>query len=167
MSSSRIVHSMKTSLFFFWMTWSLVGLGQDFTLHDSTFVVGACHTIDPPVRFNFNQAAILQESFGTLDSVSAFLLKHPELIVDVRVHTDSRGSQLYSKRLDYSRAKAVAAYFVAAGVPENRLTPRGMGESEPRVSDEVIARLESAEEKEAAHAMNRRVEVVIIGKTPE
>ena len=92
-------------------------------------------------------------SFALLDEVALLLLDHPELgRIEVQGHTDDVGSAAANKALSTARAKSVVDHLVSAGVPADRLSSRGLGESKPLAegSSEVI------------RAKNRRVEFHVI-----
>ncbi|PWK37147.1 OmpA family protein [Cupriavidus plantarum] len=65
-------------------------------------------------------------------------------------HTDDTGASTYNADLSERRARAVAAVFREAGVPESQLFYQGAGETLP-VADNHL---------EAGRAKNRRVEIV-------
>ena len=60
--------------------------------------------------------------------------------------------------LSQDRAKAVFDYLAARGIDKKRLSHKGYGETQPRMTDEQIAKLTTEEEREAAHQANRRTE---------
>ena len=69
----------------------------------------------------------------------------------IRTHTDSVGASAYNQWLSERRAAVVCDGLLALGVPAERLTITGVGESEPQVSPELT---------EADRATNRRVEIL-------
>ena len=69
-------------------------------------------------------------------------------LVEVQGHTDTVGRAQDNLTLSASRARAVMAYLVNAGVSDQRLTAKGMGEDVPI----------EVEDTEEARALNRRVE---------
>jgi len=63
---------------------------------------------------------------------SAFLLyaEHtPDAKVVVRGHADPRGSNRYNMKLSERRIKAVKAYLIAGGIPENKIEIEAMGKT--------------------------------------
>lgn len=94
----------------------------------------------------------------TADSDAALQAVADQVIADttgrvfvIRTHTDSVGDSAYNQWLSERRAMVVCNELLALGVPEERLTITGVGESEPLVSPEVT---------DADRATNRRVEIV-------
>jgi OOP family OmpA-OmpF porin len=69
--------------------------------------------------------------------------------VIVEGHTDSVGSDAYNKKLSLRRADAVRQYLVKHGIPADRITAEGFGESSPVASNDT----------EDGRAQNRRVEL--------
>ncbi|WP_099826556.1 OmpA family protein [Oceaniglobus indicus] len=65
-------------------------------------------------------------------------------------HTDSRASDEYNLRLSYNRANSVAS--LAAGVGAPIMDVRGMGERQPRASNQTAAGMQA----------NRRVEIICV-----
>lgn len=103
------------------------------------------------VEFRTSSATIRPESARLLDVVTgvAFLCK--EYQIEIGGHTDVRGSSEINQRLSESRAIAVKEYLVARGVPEERLTAIGYGETQP------IDPTDSLE----AYRKNRRTEFIV------
>lgn len=66
-----------------------------------------------------------------LDQVPDILTRHPAVKVEIAGHTDDRGSEGGNQKLSEERANAALEYLVGIGVSPDRLTARGVGESEP------------------------------------
>jgi OmpA-OmpF porin, OOP family len=104
------------------------------------------------VHFATNSAVILPESSEILDYGVATLKRYPEMVIEVRGHTDSTGSKQYNLGLSQRRAESVMAYLKEHGVT-NTMTAKGYGEADP------IASNSTAE----GRAQNRRVSLHIVG----
>ena len=104
------------------------------------------------VTFEFNSARLTPSSRSVLDPIATDLKKYPRLKIELQGHTDSSGSDKYNLKLSQQRADAVRAYLVEQGVPAERLTARGYGESQP-VEDNKT---------EAGRALNRRVVMSVL-----
>ncbi len=105
------------------------------------------------VKFEYNKATLLPESFPILDDAAALLMNHPEMRVEVQGHTDATGSDEYNRKLSYMRANAVRAYLVDVHmISQVRLVPVGYGESRPVATNTT----------EEGRAQNRRVEFFIL-----
>jgi outer membrane protein OmpA-like peptidoglycan-associated protein len=81
----------------------------------------------------------------------AEVLKGYDTKMTVVGHTDSSGSDSYNEQLSERRAEAVRAELIRDGVPAERLSAIGRGESEPRADNST----------EAGRAQNRRVEILV------
>jgi len=60
-----------------------------------------------PIYFNFDQANIRYDAKLELDKIVEVMKKYPEVIIDVRSHTDSRGKDVYNMALSNRRANAI------------------------------------------------------------
>jgi len=104
------------------------------------------------VNFAFDSDEI--ESYFTDDvqAVADFMREYPLTRVEIEGHTDSDGTEAYNLELSQRRAQAVGLLLVNSfGVPANRLTAVGYGETKPMVSNNT----------DANKAKNRRVVAVI------
>ncbi len=92
-------------------------------------------------------------SIERLDKVATFLRTHLKATVVLKGHTDPVGNSELNMELSVSRAKAVADYLKSKNIDENRIRFEGYGSTEP------LNRFPKTEEE---HAINRRVEFIII-----
>jgi OmpA-OmpF porin, OOP family len=85
-----------------------------------------------PVKFANNSDVILPEGEVVLDAVRSVLVAHPEIAtIEVRGHTDSRGSDASNLRLSKRRAAAVKKWLDAHGIEKTRVSSEGFGETLP------------------------------------
>ncbi len=106
-----------------------------------------------PIAFLHGKDQILPESHWVLDSVAATLETHMNVqLVEIGVHSDSRGSSAFNKRLSQQRAENVLRYLHKKGIPRERLSAVGYGEERPIDTNRT----------ESGRAHNRRVEFVIL-----
>jgi outer membrane protein OmpA-like peptidoglycan-associated protein len=91
-----------------------------------------------------------------LNNLVEYLKKNPTVKGEIGGHTDSRNDESVNLELSTSRAKVVYEYVLKQGIKAERLTFKGYGETQLLVSDDEIAKLSTAKEKEAAHQKNRR-----------
>jgi outer membrane protein OmpA-like peptidoglycan-associated protein len=89
-----------------------------------------------------------------IDDIVVAMNNNPELIIEIRGHTDNIGSEKNNLELSLARAQSVASAIVQKGIVKNRLIPKGMGESEPLNSNE----------NEEQRKQNRRTEFILIRK---
>ncbi len=83
------------------------------------------------VLFDLNKATIRPDSGAALKSIADIMEEYPNTIFHIEGHTDSQGSDAYNMKLSKERAASVRDFLVSAGVPANRLTSEGYGESRP------------------------------------
>lgn len=84
----------------------------------------------PRVHFATDSAVLTADSSAELDDAVATLKKYPELVVEVRGHTDDRGTRKHNQVLSQKRAESVETYLRDHGVT-NKLSARGFGEDMP------------------------------------
>ncbi|NBQ47898.1 MAG: hypothetical protein EBU33_05515, partial [Sphingobacteriia bacterium] len=107
------------------------------------------------VFFDVNKSELRPESCTELDKLVAFLLKNPNLKIELGGHTDNTGDKKANQLLSENRAKAVQQYLVSAGkIGVERLSYKGYGDSRPKVPNDT------AENK----AKNRRTEFKVTAK---
>lgn len=103
------------------------------------------------VLFAFDSAELTGEAKRLLADVATRLTGANLVAVKVVGHTDSVGSDAYNQGLSERRARSVADFLVAQGVPADKLSTEGRGESQP-VADNG---------SDAGRAENRRVELYV------
>ncbi len=104
------------------------------------------------VVFDRGSTKLNARSRAALDHIVAKLQAFPEVRIEVRGHTDSRGSADDNLGLSSRRAEAVVWYLRVNGVPEIQLQGRGMGESQPLVSNRTPE----------GRSRNRRIQLVTL-----
>jgi outer membrane protein OmpA-like peptidoglycan-associated protein len=77
-----------------------------------------------------------------------------KLVIFAKSHTDSRGSDTYNLSLSDRRAQATVQYVISKGIPAERISGKGFGESEPKVQCDPCT--------EEQYAQNRRSEFLIV-----
>jgi len=113
------------------------------------------------IYYDFDKYDIRPDAAKELNRFISFMNKYPGLVVELRSHTDSRGSDTYNKWLSQKRAESAVAYVIKNGVAKDRITAKGFGESLP--VNKCTNRVQCTEEE---HQMNRRTEFVVI-KQPD
>ncbi|MCX7764778.1 MAG: OmpA family protein [Bacteroidia bacterium] len=104
------------------------------------------------IFFDFDKATLRPESKAELERVYQILMENPKLKIRIAGHTDNIGSEEYNQRLSENRAKAVYEYLIKRGVPADRLSFIGYGESRPIDTNDT----------EEGRQNNRRVELEIL-----
>ncbi|HEX4243491.1 MAG TPA: OmpA family protein [Steroidobacteraceae bacterium] len=82
------------------------------------------------VTFATNSAELTPESDTVLDTTIASLKSYPNLVIEVRGYTDSRGSAEYNLKLSQRRAESVMRYMQSRGL-SNQITAKGFGKEDP------------------------------------
>jgi outer membrane protein OmpA-like peptidoglycan-associated protein len=103
------------------------------------------------VLFAYDKADLSNQARTNLDKLANVLKQYPDTNIEILGHTDSNGSDSYNQDLSERRANAAATYLRSQGVVNSRVSTRGMGESDPKVTNDT----------ESGRAENRRVEFVI------
>jgi outer membrane protein OmpA-like peptidoglycan-associated protein len=102
------------------------------------------------VNFDFDKAVIRQEDIAKLDRDVATLKEWGDVKVEVAGHTCNIGTDEYNMGLSQRRADAVRNYLISQGIPADRLTATGYGESQPTADNST----------REGRVQNRRVELV-------
>ena len=84
-----------------------------------------------------------------LDELIQIVTDCPESLVDITGHTDSTGDENVNLALSQARAQAVAQYFVAGGILQERISATGVGSAEPLAEDQSTR----------SRQLNRRIEI--------
>lgn len=119
-------------------------------------IITETEVILPPIFFEYNKSNITAQGAAELDKLVKVMNDNPNMVIDARSHTDSRGADSYNLRLSDRRAKSTVQYIISKGIAKNRITGQGMGETQPKV-----ACTDCTEEE---HAQNRRSEFLIVKK---
>lgn len=129
-------------------------------LTDSAFIINSVYTAH--IDMTIDNRDIREESKPTLDSIADFMLRHPELIIELGSYTDQRGSDSANLVLSQARANKVKDYLVKKGIYRYALPAVGYGESSPVVPQSVIDRTKGSTEQEDLYQRNRRYEFKIL-----
>ncbi|XCW70161.1 porin OmpA [Kosakonia cowanii] len=121
-------------------------------------------TLKSDVLFTFNKATLKPEGQQALDQLYSQLsnLDPKDGSVVVLGFTDRIGSDSYNQGLSEKRAQSVVDYLVSKGIPANKISARGMGESNPvtgNTCDNVKARAALID----CLGPDRRVEIEVKG----
>jgi len=121
-------------------------------------------TLKSDVLFNFNKATLKPEGQQALDQMYSQLsnLDPKDGSVVVLGFTDRIGSDAYNQALSEKRAQSVVDYLISKGIPSDKISARGMGESNPvtgNTCDNVKARAALID----CLAPDRRVEIEVKG----
>lgn len=151
----------------------------------------------PEVRYDLG-SSVLQVIEGEINSKDSLnylynlMIEHPNLVVELGSHTDSRGSASANQKLSQARAQSCIDYLVAEkGLPADRFVPKGYGEniqamwyeidpttkdtiSTHKLTEKFINSFKSSDKPkfDMLHQLNRRTECKIlsmdyVAKEPE
>ncbi|MDT0648917.1 OmpA family protein [Autumnicola edwardsiae] len=108
------------------------------------------------INFDLDKAEIKAEAKKELDRIADFMNDYPELLMDVRSHTDCRADDGYNQKLSEARVEATMDYLLDNGLDQNRISGRGYGETE--ILNDCTNGV-SCHEKQ--HEVNRRSEFIL------
>ena len=130
----------------------------------------------PLIKYDFNKAELRAESIVDLDKLVESLLDNPNVVIELKSHTDFVGSNEQNNKLSQQRADACIAYLVSQGINVGQLAAKGMGEKEPFVIEEkdgrfkvgdvltesYIKKIRFKKNREKAHQYNRRTSFKVL-----
>ncbi len=104
------------------------------------------------IFFNTDKAELLPRSYVELRKLLKLMEDNPEMVIEIRGHTDSLGEHDYNVYLSRKRAKAVVEFLNQNGINRSRTRYKGFGNAEPVATNET----------DEGRQLNRRVEFLII-----
>jgi len=108
------------------------------------------------IYYDLDKWNIRPDAATELDKLVRVLQANPSIKIELASHTDSREGHGYNQLLSERRAQSAVEYLVKQGIPRNRLTWRGYGET--RLVNGCADGVECTEQQ---HQMNRRTEFTI------
>ena len=120
-------------------------------LASSKFVKGQVIQLDK-LYFDADSTQITDRSIPMLNEVYDVLLRKPDIKIEVGGHTNNIPADAYCDELSTARAKSVADYLVARGIPSNQVTFKGYGKRNPLVSNDTAR----------GRKRNQRVEITVL-----
>lgn len=105
---------------------------------------------------------------STIRTIYAYLKDHPEKRIELKVHTDCRGTEEANLELTKNIGAQILIELERLGISNNRIRITAMGENEAIEIDGVvyscsyINQLSTLEEREYHHALNRRIEIFLL-----
>lgn len=111
------------------------------------------------IYFEFDKWDITERAIVELDKVVSLMNdKHPDMIIKIETHSDSRGDTDYNLVLSQKRAESIYKYLISKDISENRiLSYIGFGEAKP------VNKCEDGEDcSEEEYRKNRRSSFVIM-----
>ena len=103
------------------------------------------------INFEVDEAAIPEVNKELLDRAAKIITEVPNMKLVIIGHTDSQASDAYNMELSQERADSVKEYLVSQGVDADKLTTKGMGETDPIADNST----------DQGRFRNRRIEFVV------
>lgn len=107
-----------------------------------------------PIYFDFDLYNIREDAEYELEHIVTVMKNHPDMVIRIESHTDSRGTKEYNRTLSTNRAKSTRDYIISRGIAANRVESAiGYGE------DRLLNDCDDANQKrcsEEEHQKNRR-----------
>lgn len=134
------------------------------------------------IRYDLGDTTLRDESKVSLDELIEILEINNTIVIELMANTDFRGSDDYNLKLSQGRANSVVKYLIDNGIPKERLKAKGYGESKPATVDKITAKtypfleegvvldetfimgLETEEQREICHELNRRTEFKVLSQ---
>lgn len=118
-------------------------------------------TISADTLFAFDKATLRPEGQEKLDEVVAHTKDFREVEqVNITAYADPIGNDKYNQRLSERRANSVRNYLVKKGLPSDRVSAKGMGETDQFAKCEGVR---GRKKLIPCYQPNRRAEIEIVG----
>ena len=105
------------------------------------------------IRFAYAKADLNPDQVAPLQDVVAYLRQHPDMVIEVSAHTDSKnGTALGNMAVTQARADAIRNYLLSQGVNAAQVVAQGYGSVRPVADNET----DDGREK------NRRIEITVL-----
>lgn len=105
------------------------------------------------IYYDLNKAEIRLDAEEELDNLVTLMSDNPDITIELSSHTDIRADHDYNMDLSQRRAKSAVDYIISQGIDQNRMIPKGYGET-----NLIILNAKTEEE----HQVNRRTEFKVL-----
>ena len=112
-------------------------------------------TLEDRVLFDFDKSDIRPDAAKVLDTLATALNQVQAKSMEIRGHTDAKGSDPYNQALSERRAQAVLTALRQRQAAQGA-DARGYGESQPVAPNEL-----NGQDNPAGRQLNRRVEIFV------
>lgn len=138
---------------------------EDLAKSDTLLNPGICLTpfeVNKPIALNdiyyeFNSAELSDTSKTSLDKLVTIMKDNDKLTVELSAHTDNIGSDEYNFDLSQRRAQSCVDYLISEGVPSNKISAKGYGESMPIAPNTI-----KGKDNPDGRKLNRRTEFKVL-----
>ncbi len=121
---------------------------------------------------------LTDQAKDSLNFLYNVMIDNPNIVIELRANTDSRGKDVYNNKLSQKRAESAVNYLIERGIEADRMKPKGYGKQVPRTLDRdfgpelkkgtvlteafINSFKNNKELFEQAHQLNRRTEFSIL-----
>lgn len=109
------------------------------------------------ISFGFSSAILKSESRPTILKLAKILEAHPDLVIEISAHTDSRGAREFNQKLSEKRLKSTIDYLLSFDVKAENVVGKAYGED--KLLNECDDHVKCSEDK---HKLNRRSEFKVL-----
>jgi len=111
-----------------------------------------------PIFFDFDKWNIRTDAQYELENIVDVMREHPDMVIKIESHTDSRGSDRYNMKLSDRRAKSTRDYLLSRNIAPDRIES-AIGYGESQLLNECANGVRCSKEQ---HQENRRSYFYII-----
>ncbi|MFC5195789.1 OmpA family protein [Bizionia hallyeonensis] len=111
-----------------------------------------------PIFFDFDKWGIRADAAYELENIVSVMRAHPNMVIKIESHTDSRGGDNYNLKLSDRRAKSTQEYLYSRGITTDRIES-AIGYGETRLINECSNGVKCSAKK---HQENRRSKFIIL-----
>ena len=130
----------------------------------------------PKIEYDFAKWNLRDKSISDLDMLAESLSDNPNVVIELKSHTDFVGNNKSNLRLSQKRADACIDYLISVGIDAAQLVAVGAGEDEPFVienkngrfkegdvlTESYINKIKFKKNKKKAHQYNRRTSFKVL-----
>ena len=130
----------------------------------------------PKIEYDFAKWDLRDKSILDLDMLAEALKDNPNVVIELKSHTDFVGDNKSNLRLSQKRADACVSYLVNIGIDPGQLVAVGVGENQPFViekkkgrfkegdvlTESYINKIKMRKNKKKAHQYNRRTSFKVL-----
>jgi peptidoglycan-associated lipoprotein len=130
----------------------------------------------PKIEYDFAKWNLRDKSISDLNMLAEALKDNPNVVIELKSHTDFVGNNRSNQKLSQKRADACVDYLVGVGIDPGQLVAVGAGENEPFVievkdgrfkegdvlTESYIRKIKFKKNKNKAHQYNRRTSFKVL-----
>ncbi len=120
---------------------STKGLKESKTIEVVLEIISTEFSIElPNIEYATGKADLREESKVSLNKLVRTMVQNKNITIELSANTDYIGSDASNQSLSQLRAESVVNYLISKGIKSERLTPKGYGETAPKVITAKSAR---------------------------